>query len=168
MVEEQRNPYMLPGMWGRADFEVRRVVAHVRDCRKPFICINSFNLYKIISLVCCYIPVLRMGKLRHRDVKSMCPSHVLNRWQSWDINSGSPTSRACPSNHTLCQFSKTEEKSQETCSLVSADMAQSPHLHSSLRSSPFTCSSGFSLNTSWTIPESVTQRLVVPETSLIL
>lgn len=54
---------MLPGMWGRADFEVRRVVAHVRDCRKLFICISSFNLYNnFISLVCCCIPLFTNGE----------------------------------------------------------------------------------------------------------
>lgn len=45
-AEEERNPYILPRIQqGSSHFGVGRKVAHARDCCKPFICINSFNLY---------------------------------------------------------------------------------------------------------------------------
>lgn len=80
----------------------------------------------------------------------MCPGYKANsnRWYSWDMNPGNPASKSCPPNHTLCQFSKVEEISQETCSVVLADMVQRPHLYPSLKSPLFTCSPDFLLNTS--------------------
>lgn len=128
---------MLPGMWGRADFEIRRLVAHARDCYKPFICINSFNLYNhCIRLVCCYILHFTNGETEAQRSKCAQVTQLIDGRAGTRTQKVQPPGLALLTTH-YANSQKQKKKSQETC-LVSTDMAQSSHLHSSLRSSPFT------------------------------